>query len=292
MRKNLIGFFWGILVLCSPPLLLDAEIIETNEIKVVLEHIENDSMVLFNLTNTLYKPYSTVAEFRWREYFDKRVKELVPQPEIHQRITNQIKNTIVTQIPKKAVDDFTTKIIADLQEQHVVALGITKKEFSTSFANNFGYITHKHLQSLGINFEKTLDYLEVDPLITLPAYTFAHGIIFSNKKAIGPTLLDFLKDLPSKPHQIIYVDNSLQSLETTQVSLDTLKISFCGLNYGVSELDDQNLDYTLGIIELFALLNENVCLSDAEAFQIKLSHPEIDYQLMLDRFILQKAQES
>lgn len=268
---------------------LSGEIIQTNEISTVLDHISQDSFVFFNINGTMYEPSNTLADNQWRQYFSKRVAEIVADTQESQAIIDRTKNLIVQRIPKKSVEEKTPQLIADLQAKKIVVLGLTQKQMSTTYAENFGWLTNQHLLSLGINLEKTLAYLKQKPgSEAAKGYSFAYGILFTNKQPEGPVLLSFLEEVDQKPSSIVAVDNSLSSLESLQQALEAKGIRFTGLRYGRSDALKENFDPALGTIEFFTFLNQGRIMSDAEALKIKESNPQTNYEAQLDEYIKQQ----
>lgn len=285
MFKKLLYSSAAALIGFMGPAQIQGEIIESNEIISILNHVTEDSLVLFNITGTLYEPATTLADNQWRLYFAERVKKLANDQDAGQKLIDKIKNEIVVNIPKKAVEETTPLLIANLQKQKVPVLGITQKYMSTSYADNFGEITYNHLLNLGIDLEKTLSFLNVTRNEGDDSFSFGYGMIFSNKKPVGPALLSFLKLLSNRPSKIVMVDNAHESLANAEAALESTGIEFKGIRYGLSDIRKKNFDPALGTLEFFAFKNEGKVMSDDEALQIKLAHPKIDYDALLDNFI-------
>ena len=285
--KNLIAVVFGYLITLCGSLSVSAEIIETNEIDKVLEYANQDSLVFFNITGTLYQPSNALSDNQWRIYFSKRVKELVADPQAAQALVDQTKNLIVQKIPKKTVEEKVPHLIADLQARKIVVLGLTQKQASTSYADNFAFITQNHLVKLGISLEKSLSYLKRDQKSGEESYTFAYGILFANKNPEGAVLAEFLKTVDPKPSAVIAVDNSRSSLENIQQALEAAGMKFIGLRYGRADAATAHFDATLGTIEFLTFVKEGKILSDAEAAELKAKQPDINYEALLDQYIKQ-----
>jgi hypothetical protein len=283
--KRMSFFVCGILLALFGAADLTGEIIETKEIRTVLDYVDQDSLVFFNVTGTLYAPSSTLSDNQWREYFSNRVKLIVSDEASSQQLIDKIKNQIVQGIPKKNVEEITPQLIANLQNQKIVVLGITRKNMSTSYAENFGMITRNHLLSLGINLEKTLPYLASGELKDQKEYLFGYGILFTNKQPEGLAVISFVKQMNQTPSLILMVDNSRSSLESVQEALLPTGIAFKGFRYGRADNLKENFDPALGTIEFFAFIKEGSLISDAEALKIKQSNSAINYEAMLDSYI-------
>lgn len=271
---------------------LSAKITETNEISTIQTVVSNDALVLFNVSDVLYLPGNTLADHQWRTYFTDRVNALVSEKAVADRIINKVKHEIVTYIPKKPVEACTQQIIANMQNQHIPVFGITQKNVSTPYADNFGLITQRHLLNLGIDLAQTLSYLNVKDSDDT-TYTFAYGMIFTKKKDVGPAVFSFIDRLPSRPSKVVLIDNSLDSLESTEQALLSKDIQFEGFRYGRADASKANFDAVLGTIEFFAFFNNSHhrVMSDDDALQIKQNNPKVDFALQLDHYILEQAQQ-
>jgi hypothetical protein len=285
--KKVLSIVWGVLIACFGMNQLPGELIETKEIQTVLNHLDQDSIVFLNVTGTLYAPSNTLSNNQWREYFSDRVRLLISDPDLSQQLIDKIKNLIVQGIPKKNVDEITPQLIANLQDKKIVVLGITQKRMSTSYAENFGLITRNHLMNLGINLEKTLTYFAPAEIRNAKEYSFAYGILFTNKQPEGPAVISFLKRANLNPSLILMVDNSLASLESVQNALVSTGIKFKGVRYGAADAIKDHFDPTLGTIEFFAFMNDGRIMSDAEALEIKRSNSTINEEKRLDDYIRQ-----
>lgn len=273
-----------LLMICSSTAKLQGEIVETNDISSVLSAVDKDTLVLFNITDTLYAPTNTFGSHQWRSYFAERAEKVISNTELKQWLINWIKCESIA-IPKKPVEECTPDLIENLQLQSIAVLGITKKTLSTPYADNFGEITRDHLLSIGIDLEKTLSYYPVTVDQQSSKYAFAYGILFASKQPIGQTLLSFLSGVKSRPRKIVMVDNSRRSLEDVDTALTSSGITFKGYRYGRCDARKKAFDPTIGIIQLLKYELESKILSDEEALKEKLAHPQINYDACLDEFL-------
>lgn len=291
MINKLSFFFFFVAIITGWFQSAQAGIVDSNDIIVVQDKVDPKSIVLFNITGTLYQPATTLADNQWRTYFAERVNQLVANSDAAQKLIDKIKNEIVENIPKAPVEEITPDIIAKLQALHIPVFGISQKRVVTTYADNFGHITSRHLKSIGIDLEKTLDYCNVTATPDNSGYTFAYGIIFSNKKPVGPAILNFLMRLENRPAKIVMVDNSQASLESAETALASTGIHFEGIRYGHDDARQDNFDAILGIIQFFAFKNEGKILSDADALEIKKCS-KVKYEAMLDNFIINSVKEA
>lgn len=291
--KKISNFICGfLLAFCGMAASLSGKIIDSADIQAMIPYINQDSFVFLNVTGTLYGPSNTLSDHQWREYFSSRVKDLVDDLDKAQELIDKVKNQIVNHIPKRNIQEITPQLIHHLQDKRIVVFGITRKQVSTSYADNFGAITDKHVLSLGIQLEKTISYFPIPKEISeQDGYTFMYGILFTNKQPVGPVLVSFLNKAGPKPYNIVMVDNSLASLENVQEALKPTGITFTGIRYGGMDALEETFDPTLGIIEFFAFINEGKILSDKEAAANKPYDKTIDYEALLDKYIQEAIQD-
>ncbi|MBA3957185.1 MAG: DUF2608 domain-containing protein [Parachlamydiaceae bacterium] len=259
------------------------EIIETNSVEQVRQYVLPTALVLFNVNGTLYAPVATLSDKRWRDYFADRVKALISDAS-GTRLVNRVTSTIVSQVPKEPVEEGASNFIAELQAKRIPVFAVTEKEMSTPFAKNFAGVTSKHLKDLGIDFEKTFIYFKVPVQGKFSQYGFVYGILFANGHPIGQAVSTFVKD-NAKFSRVVMIDDSRKSLEAVNAALAGSNIEFIGLRYGHNDQMRDQFDPVLGIIELFALLEENRLMTDDEAQQMKDNQGAEFYHQKLDAYI-------
>lgn len=268
---------------------VESAIVETMDIETVRSYAHKNSLVLFNITSTLYESSMTLADQKFREYFSARAKQVIADPVLSQALINKMKNEVVTKIPKKLVEEKAPGLIAELQEKHIPVFAITEKQLSTEYAGNFGWITSQHLLSLGIDFENTLSYFNLRQGGS-DKFTLAFGLLFTNKKPVGEAITSFLEVNEFYPSEIIMIDNSSSALKSVETAFEGTDCVFKGFRYGRSDQKKADFNPILGIIQLNIFVNENRLMPDEEAKQFYASHPEMDYIALLDQLILKLAE--
>lgn len=266
---------------------LQGSIQEVSSFKEAISKADGKSLVLVNLSDTLYEPTITMGEHAWRSFFTKRVQALIKDTERANQIANKVKHDIVTQIPKRAIEKDTPLVIQGLQKKYIPIFGITTKAPQTPYASDFSEITHSHLLSLGIEFENTLRYVPLDlKAVQDSAYQFLNGIIYTVKQPEGLATLAFLKKLPFVPERVIVVNDSLRALNDTAKTLELQGVAFEGYRYNKRDAKKKAFDPVLGVIQFFAFYETGKLLSDEEALKIKKADPKADLFAKLDFYIL------
>jgi cytochrome c peroxidase len=256
----------------------NGEIIEIQEIQSVSDYLQQGSLVLLNVGDTVFAPSSTLEDRRWREYFAKRARGTLSN-----LASAALVNNITSKIPP---ENETLDLIENLQKEKVPVLGYTKKFYSSFYSPHQGEITYLELLNRGVDFEKTFKYFPVKDYLN-EDFAFKYGLIFRNKNLIGYALADFFKtggSEPNLPNHVILVDSDKQALLHAEKILLKLNINFTGLLYNGEA--HQNFDPTLGTIEFFSYVNEKKLLNDEEALQEKGKNREKNWEELLDAWIM------
>ena len=264
---------------------LNSLIIETDDISSIMTEADSQTLVLFNITNTIYTSSTTMGDSLWKNYFAKKVHDLLSDQKTADDVVNHVKNKIVTSVPKKLVDEKIAGMITCLQENQIPVLGLTLKHLSRPYAENFGEITSKHLVSLGIDFEKTNAYLQVDlDRYNEPQQQYAYGLIFTSGSPPGNAVSHFLKR--TSLTKVIIIDDRQRNLEDAEQIILQNDIAFTGFRYTKCDTRKERFDPTLGIIEFLKFLSTGEVISDDEAASIKELTPFIHYETLLEEAIL------
>lgn len=291
MLKRISLVLLSVLSCLLPVKQVQAVIIETNEIATVRDYVDENCLVFFNLTGTLYESSTTLGSHQWREYFAEKVECMIAEGMISEAaghaLINKVKREIVLKVPKRPVEEITPQLITDLQEAKIPVFGITKKAMAVPYADDFGLITSNHLESIGIHLEKTLSYFKGFEETRNQFYSFAYGILFTGRKSPHHHPLDsvaclahlfsdnhYLDDKNSAIPKIVMVDNSTETLSSMNWVFGNA--NFVGLRYGRADVRKADFNPILGIIQFVAFFEYNRIMSDEEAAQVYLNHPHSD----------------
>lgn len=148
---------------------------------------------------------------------------------------------MVTQSPPQLIDPSTPNFIQKLQDRNIPILGFTALD--TSVIPKIGSIPTwraRELKRLGINFlhgscfpKESFEFTEFPSFRgTFPVYE--DGILYSNvTPSKGAVLTAFLNKISQKPSRIVFVDDSLENLQSVEQELKKLGIPFLGIHYKV-----------------------------------------------------------
>jgi len=240
-----------LVILCN--VTLRAIIIESDTLTSVYDHVEKDTLVVFDVDDTIAYPAQELGSSKWIDEF----------------MTNQFKakglrgkdafdsalhlHTVMQMFVDLHVVDNSDKIIKHLQAQGVDVIAHTNRPIAMAKR------TVTQLKNTGIDFSqhaigKTDLFL---PVVRLAQFT--HGILFGSLNNKGDTLVCFLEKADLKPKKVIFLDDSLRNLKNVEKALANLDIAFVGIRFSgldkhkqnfnekQAETQTQNLLYKLGL---------------------------------------------
>lgn len=125
------------------------------------------------------------------------------------------------------------------------------KKFNIDFSSSFA---DKNLLTL----DKISPYNSHHPL-------FKNGVLFTNQLLKGEVIIAFLEKIDWKPSVILFIDDSLDQLKSTEAAANVLGIEFIGFHY-IAALTSQNeFDQKLGEFQFQNLVENERWLTDVEA---------------------------
>lgn len=198
-----------------------AKITEVSSMKEALSTVDKDTVVFFDLDNTVIMPAQTLGGEEW---FDYMVKKLPIEKAIKE--WNDVQ-AITESVP---VEKEAPELISNIQKLGAKTMGLTGRDYTISA------LTQKQLQSIGINFAP---HALTTKIITIPGNGISrheNGVIFVGpKNNKGKVLATFLETLKIYPKKIVFVDNKRHHLENVEKSLEKKKINYLGCRHGAAD---------------------------------------------------------
>lgn len=235
------SFFCALLLSLSN--LTEAQIIESDDITHLLTHIDEKSLVIFDLDNTLIEPKQLLGSDQWVGY---KINHLIasgidPQEAVEQVVTCWF--SVLSYSEMVMVDPRAHEVLSTLHEQGIGSIGLTKRD-PLSCALTLG-----QLEKLGVQFQPTHP-LENTHLFN-DSGLYQEGVIFVSRTADkGNSLIAYLNHLPNHPQSIIVIDDKLSHLKSLEEAAATLGIRFVGIRYSALDEKINNFDPQVAEIEL------------------------------------------
>lgn len=270
---------------------LQARIVEITQISEILQEIDHETLVLFDIDETTLTTTTTLGSTAWWNHFTQKFSMNKHE---NARLTPHllpIVHRVIQASQSKTVETETAQLIRSLQEKGIAVISLTGRCKEAPWDPNFAEFTRNQLHSLGIDFEKSNWPSRITLDSSSQPANFAYGIIFSNFQPKGPVLVRLLKELNFRPQKIVMVEDLHDFLKSVDQALAKEKIPFVGFRYGHLDSHVKNLDPMIGNIQLQKLLTEDKLISDEEAARIKKQllrqNPELSPDFYLDELLHQ-----
>ncbi len=207
-----------------------AEIVEKPTMREALSTVDADTLVVFDLDNTLIEPVQFVGSDEW---FDERVKYHASKVEEKAKATDLaivdwVRVMKVTQV--KAVEADTPVLIRALQEKKIKIMGLTARPISLSST------THNQLDSVGIDLSKTPPAKTHEEILSKHRAELIDGIVFIGPHLEkGAVLRAFLRHENLRPKRLVFVDDRVQHVNTVHAAAEALKLPHLCVRYGAAD---------------------------------------------------------
>jgi len=269
---------WTLSVLCFFPILLSAEIRETDSIETVYSLVDEDTLVLLGMTDTITDSVIDVGSQPWRHLTRKL---LTPIQDIYQpgNLHDEWTYKVEISVPVKPVQPEMINWIHTLQQQGIPVFCVTgrgRKMWYSTPRSHVDRLTEKVLSSVDVDFSKT----KVPEALTQANSQFFHKGIFycasiDNK---GELLSKIFQETNYRPKKVIMVDVKLDQLECMEKKMQEAGIPGVYFLYRRTARDRRDFNPLIALFQLKFLLEKDRVLSNEEAAEkiLQLNNPSTE----------------
>lgn len=236
--------------------ILTAKIIETNEIESILDYAKPNTLLLFDIDNTLMEPVQELGNDQWFRYqLKKYLKEGLSESLALKKALSEWRS--IRNITKmRLIEDEAARVVQTLQEGSYMTMGLTTQGLGLSTR------TVEQLEELGIDFTAHSPSKWEHFFDNGGGVLFRGGILFTAGTNKGAALLHFLQLLDYRPEQIVFINDKASHIREVEVMCEREHIPFIGLRYGA--LDEKVANFRSDIAEIQYEQFGHI-ISDAEA---------------------------
>ncbi|MBS0648978.1 MAG: DUF2608 domain-containing protein [Verrucomicrobia bacterium] len=259
------------------PSLLRADIIEAKSVEEMQPHVEEGTLVLFGMTDTLTDSTLSLGSKPWRQYIRRQLR---PIQDINEagNLHDQWTYYVATQVPLKPVQDEFIGWIDQMQQNNIPVFCLTgrgRDVWYESIVQEVDQLTEYQLKKININFEKTK---VPEDLQKADTKYFYHGIFYSDPYSKGELIDKILNETGYKPKKVIVVDDKWDQLQSIQQKMTEADIPFVGILYQRAEKERKDFKPIISILQLESLFENGFPLSEAEAAEKaeKMENPSAD----------------
>ncbi|MBS0604180.1 MAG: DUF2608 domain-containing protein [Verrucomicrobia bacterium] len=208
----------------------DALVTETNDFAHAFTYLEEDTLYVFDLDNTIIETAQHLGSDQWVTYkLDHLTKQGLSLDDALNHVIPcwlEVQNRTEMKLVDPAIPDLLYK----MQKKHVTMIGLTKRP--PQLANR----TLEQLKPLNVDFSKTAHMQEEVVFEDLKGTAFKQGIIFVAQGIDkGPSLLAYLKKLKKMPKRIVVIDDKMSHVKNIASAVEPLGINFVGIRYGKAD---------------------------------------------------------
>lgn len=205
----------------------EAQILETNDFAHAFTYLEEDTLFVFDLDNTLIQTAQHLGSDQWVTH---RIEHLTKQGLSSEEALEQVVSHLI-EVHHRSEMHFVDPVIPDLlykmQKKHVPMIGLTKRQPVLSD------LTLRQIAPLHIDFSKTAPLKEELVFKELNETVYKQGIVFvANGIEKGPAITAYLKKLAKAPKKIVFIDDKMSHVQNVAKALEPIGIAFIGIRYG------------------------------------------------------------
>ncbi len=183
--------FSSLLITIALPLF--SQIIETAHFSEIVQYIEEDTLVLLDIDDTLLIPVQTLGTDVW---FCDRLKAC---GSLDQALAEWEAIRQLTKV--KIVEEGTAEIIADLQNKNIPVMCLTTQGLALATC------TVNQLRTLDIDLTKTAPSNEDFYFINKHGNLYRDGVLFTSGTPKGKSLLKLLDLMGYFPKRIVFIND-------------------------------------------------------------------------------------
>ena len=235
---------------------MSAEVREIQSMQEILAEIDDDTIVFFDIDNTLIMPVDGLGSDQHFYFIRQRLEEnyKISREEASKK-AEQIWNLSQRKIKTKPVELSTPELIANLQKNKAKLFALTARTFSIAD------ITREQLWQNGIDFARQ-SLVTNEPLIIDDHSVYTQGIVYQGEgNDKGKTLLKFLAMFNLKPKKIVFVDDKEHNVINVHNALEAIGIRHIEYRYAATDK---------AVYDFIAQSSSAEFMSKADLFQMTL----------------------
>ena len=251
--------FLTILALLSATLNAEAAIQEITTMPQILPYVNEQTLLVFDLDNTVIEPLQTLGSDQWFKSLlanGNTVPQAIALWEQVQKVTKV-----------QAVESVTPQIIRHAQEQGLRVMALTARP------SDLATVTERQLASVGVDFQKSPPAAHDLGNASQGATHYTNGIEYIGPSlSKGQALVEFLSRIGWKPQRVVFVDDLLKHNQTVNASLDQTGIENYEFRYGAADSKVQAFSTAVANMEFRVFHScDQELISDSTALGMVLS---------------------
>jgi hypothetical protein len=263
-KKDNIMKNWFIGLVLLVPSLLRAEFLETDSIEKVYPHVEEGTLVLLGMTDTITDSSLSLGSKPWRQYLRRQLRPFQDIDEAG-NLHDQWTYIVALRVPVKPIEQEIVQWVDKLQKDEIPVFCLTgrgRNVWYVSVVDQIDNLTNFQLKSIGIDFEKTK---VPEALKNIDPQLFHCGVFYSDPYDKGVFVDKILQQAGYTPKKVVVIDDKWGQLKAIEEKLTEAGIPHLCVLYQRAEKERRDFNPLVAAIQLEALLDNNTVLTEEEA---------------------------
>lgn len=224
---------------------IHAKIFEVTHIKEVERFITQDSLVIFDIDDTLMVPKHMLGSDTW--FQNQFSQNLLIYPSVQEALENTLSlwESIRHVSDMELVEKNTSFFIRNLQKKRYTIMGLTTQGIALATR------TIQQLENFGIDLNHTSPFKKDYYIFNADhGVLYRKGILFTSGQKKGFSFMRFCKGIDYCPSRIIFLNDKLSHIKDLQFEVEKYNIEFVGLRYTYSDSRKKNFDPEIAKVQL------------------------------------------
>jgi hypothetical protein len=210
-----------------------AEVREIKQLAQIEPAIDDQTLVVFDIDNTLLESVQTLGSDQWFDYLvdqGKRVRRWSEDRAIAEAVV--IWNRVQEDTQVRPIEPDTPALIKRLQARGVRVIALTAR------SSGAAAVTERQLRSVGIDLGRNpLPRPAVRPKQKQDtSQPWVGAILFlGENQSKGEALTTLVRSLPTPPSSVVFIDDKQRHTQSVDQAMARLKIPVIAFRYGASD---------------------------------------------------------
>lgn len=236
-------------------------VINSNTIAEVITHVEENTLVIFDIDGVIMEPVQMLGSDPWAYYEgDKYIAIHGGNVAKGLEAFAPVWIKVQEKVSVRTVDKKLALVLKMLKDFGNSVIGFTARGIALAKR------TKEQLQSIDIDLSNNSFFSEN---LVCPSYLFDNGILFTkvgyNK---GECLKCFFKKIKKRPPKIVFIDDHEKNIESMKKMCSEEKISYVGILYKGASYTKETFDPKVSDMQLEYLDSFAPILTDKEAREL------------------------
>ena len=225
-----------------------------------LNIIDQDTLVVFDIDNTLIRQDSLIGTHQWGDHIRESAIKKGISPDKAAEMQHAAFASVQPYVQVVKVENDIDVILKHLQKNRISYFALTAR------VPELKNVTYNQLQSLKLFFEKS--FPEQKNKAAIKDY-FYKGLIFSGATPKGELLKTILQNSQRQYKKVIFVDDRKYNLDSIESSLKDDPIELITLRYGGADLHVRSFNPDLANLIYSVFVETKVLINESQARNIK-----------------------